>query len=303
MRFVVVGGTGAIGSWVVRRLCQRGHRVIVVHRGRTESQLPADVPHIHGDVSRLPETPDLVCDTAIHMYALCLKDSVEFVGAFSQRAGRLLVVSSGDVYRAYGVLHRKETVAIDPSPIAEDAGLRSVLHLYPEVPEYDKIPVERTVMAAADGNCVLRLPAVYGPGDSHHRAGVWLKQMSAAEPFQIGENYARWRWTHGYIEDVAEAIARAAVDHRSAGRIYNVGELVTPTMFERIERLGRAFGWRGQMVVVPEQESPLDYRQHLVMDSSRIRKELGFVEVTPEEEALRRTIAWEVDAGYVSRPS
>ena len=57
------------------------------------------------------------------------------------------------------------------------------------------------------------------------------------------------------------------------------------------------------MVVVPEQESPLDYRQHLVMDSSRIRKELGFVEVTPEEEALRRTIAWEVDAGYVSRPS
>jgi nucleoside-diphosphate-sugar epimerase len=74
-------------------------------------------------------------------------------------------------------------------------------------------------------------------------------------------------------------------------------------MFERIERLGRAFRWCGKMVVTADEESALEYRQHMVMDSSRIRNELGFAEAVPEEEALRRAIAWETDSGYVSRPS
>jgi nucleoside-diphosphate-sugar epimerase len=202
------------------------------------------------------------------------------------------------------VIHRKEPAAIDLSPVLEDAPLRTLLHLYAEFPEYDKIPVERAVMRAGDGNCVLRLPAVYGPGDSHHRAGAWLKQMTATgEPFRIGETFANWRWTHGFVEDAAEAIALAAVDHRSADRIFNVGEAATPTMLERMERLGGVFGWRGKIVVMPDDEMPLDYRQHLVMDSSRIRNELQFTEVVTEKEAWHRTIAWEVESGYVSRPS
>jgi hypothetical protein len=33
--------------------------------------------------------------------------------------------------------------------------------------------------------------------------------------------------------------------------------------------------------------------QHVVTDSSRIRRELGYQETVPRTEALRRTIAWE----------
>jgi nucleoside-diphosphate-sugar epimerase len=245
---------------------------------------------------------DLACDAAIHMYVMNGPEAEAFVDAFGQRADRLLVISSGDVYRAYGVLHRKEHAAVDPDPLTEEAPLRSVLHLYAEFPEYDKIPVEREVMQAGGSNCVLRLPAVYGPNDSHHRAGAWLKQMNSDQPFTLGESFANWRWTHGYIEDVAEAIALAAMDARSAGRIYNVGEAVTPTMFERIEGLGRAFGWRGKIAVTSDEASPLDYRQPMVMDSSRIRNELGFGELATAEDALQRTIAWEVESGYAQRP-
>jgi len=54
-------------------------------------------------------------------------------------------------------------------------------------------------------------------------AGDWLKQIASAhERLCIGESFAQWRWTHGYIEDIAEAIATAAIYERSAGRIYNV---------------------------------------------------------------------------------
>src|SRR5215468_10967623 len=38
----------------------------------------------------------------------------------------------------------------------------------------------------------------------------------------------------------------------------------------------------------------LDYRQHLLTDSCRIRRELGYVEPVPLPEALSRTIVWEL---------
>jgi nucleoside-diphosphate-sugar epimerase len=267
MRFVVIGGTGGIGWWVARQLFEAGHTVTALGRGWLESELPA-------------------CDAAVHMHAMSGKDAESFVDALGRRADRLLVASSGDVYRAYGVLQRKEAAPIDSSPLTEDSPLRTVLQLYPEMPDYDKLPVERIVMQAGKRNCVLRLPAVYGPRDSHHRAAGWLKADG-----QIGETYARWRWTHGYMENVAAAIALAAMDHRSAGRIYNVGEATTPTMLERLQQIGHS-----QITLAPDEKSALDYRQDLVMDSRRIRDELDYTEIVSEEEGLQRTICWEVEA-------
>jgi len=43
MRILVLGGTGFIGPWVVRRLHEWGHEVTVCHRGKTEADLP---PHL-----------------------------------------------------------------------------------------------------------------------------------------------------------------------------------------------------------------------------------------------------------------
>ena len=43
----------------------------------------------------------------------------------------------------------------------------------------------------------------------------------------------------------------------------------------------------------PHLRSPYEPRQDLVMETSRLREELGFVELHSPEEGLRRTIAWE----------
>ena len=110
---------------------------------------------------------------------------------------------------------------------------------------------------------------------------------------------SRWRWTRGYVEDVAEAIALAAVDTRSAGRVFNVGEPETASMAEWVRRIGDAAGWQGRIEPVPNERLPellqtdFDTRQDLVVDTSRIRRELGFQERVPPVEALRRTIEWE----------
>jgi nucleoside-diphosphate-sugar epimerase len=89
------------------------------------------------------------------------------------------------------------------------------------------------------------------------------------------------------------------VDDRAAGRIYNVGETPTPTVAERVRRVGELAGWSGRVVVVRSDRlpqhlrAPYQPRQDLVMDSSRIRDELGWVEACSMDEGIRRTIEWE----------
>jgi nucleoside-diphosphate-sugar epimerase len=200
------------------------------------------------------------------------------------------------------VLHGTEAGGLDPVPITEDSRLRTTLYPYREsMPDYEKILVERTVMSARDlPACVLRLPVVYGPGDRNHRFRRWVKSMDDDSPeIVLGARMAGWRWTHGYVENVADAIALAAVDLRTAGRVYNIGEATIPTMHERLSRLADMIGWKGRIEVLPDDELPAEsriafnFRQDMAVSTGRFRAETSFIDPINEEESLSRTIAWE----------
>jgi uncharacterized protein YbjT (DUF2867 family) len=84
---------------------------------------------------------------------------------------------------------------------------------------------------------------------------------------RIQDGWTRWRWTHGFAEDVAGAVALAATNPSSAGRICNVGESHTPTMAERLAEFARVIGWHGHILEVPASElgetdrMPYDFAQ------------------------------------------
>jgi nucleoside-diphosphate-sugar epimerase len=267
------------------------------------SDLPESVPHIHADIATLPHDHDIRADAVIHVYALTQEDAETAVRLFRGRTGKLVVLSSGDVYRAYGVLQGTEAGGLDPVPITEDSRLRTTLYPYREsMPDYEKILVERTIMSAQDlPACVLRLPVVYGPGDRQHRFQGWVKSMDEDRPeILLGARMAGWRWTHGYVENVADAIALAAVDSRTAGRVYNIGEATVPTIHERLRRLADMIGWTGRIQVLPDDELPahsriaLNFRQDMNVATGRFRAETSFVDPVGEEEGLRRTVGWEL---------
>ena len=94
-------------------------------------------------------------------------------------------------------------------------------------------------------------------------------------------------------------MALAVTDPRATGRIYNVAEQETPPRVERIRQIGQVAGWDGEVKVVPNDRLPaylqhaMDTDQHWVVDTTRIRQELGYAEVVPLAEGLRRTIDWE----------
>jgi nucleoside-diphosphate-sugar epimerase len=169
------------------------------------------------------------------------------------------------------------------------------------LPDYEKILVERVVTGQPHlPGTVLRLPMVYGPGDYRHRMYPCLKRMLDGRRFIVlEEGLAQWRWTRGYVEDVAAAIVLAAEDDRAAGQIYNVGEPESLSMRGWILRIAEEVGWEGGIVTAPAAQLPpslildIETRQHIDLDTTKIRNQLGYAEQVTPAEAICRTVAWE----------
>ena len=313
MRILVVGGTGFIGPHVIKQLAAAGHEVTVFHRGQHELELPSRVRHVHSPSAAFPiiEFPlELMAwrpEIVLHMVAMGERDAEAAARAFRGVARRLVVCSSGDVYAAYGVLLGTESERQQLALLSEDAPLRKNLYPYRKLTKnsdgwiyhYEKLLVEQIVMHDPElQGTVLRLPAVYGPGDKRHGFFPYLKRMEDGRlAILLDQDHARWRWTHGYVENVASAIARAVVDDRAAGRVYNVGEQVTPSTEERLQTLATIAGWRGRILKLPRQRMPqhlqdgYTYSCDLAYDTSLIRGELGYREDISVEEGMRRTVA------------
>ena len=288
LRILVIGGTRYIGPRVVRRLAAAGHTVTVFHRGQHAAAFPDGVETVTDPNAAIPITsypkklfhfePQIV----LHMIAMGERDGAAARNAFASIASRIVMLSSGDVYRAYGCFSKVETGPIEPTPLTEQSKLRSIMYPYraSSTPGdsleyfYDKILAEREVSSDPRlAATILRLPKVYGPGDNADLATVYGFR-----------NHPNWRWTHGFVENVAAAIALAVVDERAKGRIYNLGEASTPSVSERLNFLP------------PRPDAPIfdkdaNFDQDVAYDTRLIRYELGYEEPIPERQAMISTVS------------
>lgn len=303
MRILVLGGTRFVGPFVVRQLARHGHDLTIFHRGETELDLPSSVHHVHGDFNSFTDYADslraLSPEVVLDMVPFREEDA-ERVKAFKDVARRVVVISSQDVYRAFGRLWRTEAGPPDPVPLTEDSPLREKLSTAGL--DYNKTAIERAVSGDADlPATILRLPATHGPGDYQHRLFKYIKRMDDNRPaILLDENYSNWQWSRGYVGDVAHAIALAVTDDHAAGRTYNVAYEKALTEAEWVRQIARVISWKGKVIPLPSEQLPQDLRsddfdfsQQYAVDSSRIRRELGYAEVVPFDEALQRAIEWE----------
>src|SRR2546422_11338803 len=283
---------------------------------------------IIGDRRRLFESASqlraLAPDVVVDLILSSGRQARDLMHVFRGAAARVVALSSCDVYRACGGLHGSEPGPLEPLPLTESSSLRTTLQTYPPDrvrmlqqvfgwldDEYDKIPVEREILgddqgAGASGvshalpGTVLRLPMVYGPGDPLHRFRPLVKRMDDRRPaILFEEKMAAWRSPRGYVENVAAAIALAATSDRAAGRIYNVGEAESFSELEWALQIAAAAGWDGNFITPPADRTPAHLRspgnldQHWVVDTTRIRQELGYREPIARADAIRRTVEWE----------
>jgi nucleoside-diphosphate-sugar epimerase len=303
----IIGGTRFIGHAAAAELVDRGHAVTVLHRGRhaLEVEGVADVLVDRRDPSALAlalarVAPDAVVDT----YAMTRADAQVTALAASIVKVPLVVLSSQDVYAAWGRLLGHPAPALSSLAVDETAPL-TVPYPYRGVadheggPGYDKKDVEGVLEEAARERGIavtmLRLAAIYGRRDPKRRFAGIVAAFDGGARELVTANQASFRCTHAHVEDAAHAVVLACEQPAAGYRVFNVGEATTPSMRERVESiaaaLGIAFTWR-------EGESgycdPLlgRFAGDFVLDDARIRRELGFRETTTEAARVADVIEW-----------
>jgi nucleoside-diphosphate-sugar epimerase len=317
-RVLVNGGTVFVGPSVVRELATNGHEVAVFHRGEHEIDLPASVRHIHGDRAEIAEHRAAFDafgpDTVVDMRSMTEHDARAVVDAVRGIADRIVAVSSMDVYRAYGRLQGTEPGPPLQPPFDEDSPLREKLYPYRDhtpaaigqrpgwLGEYDKILVERTVLGDdAIAGTVLRFPMVHGERDEQRRFyPLWKRMVDGRSAVLMSTGSAAHRASRTHVDNAAHAVALAATDDRARGRVYNVGDDEAMPWIDWARLVASHLRWKGELVVAPSAQMPTRLRDgrpdvwdhHLVNDSTRIRRELGYRETVGREEGLARALAW-----------
>jgi len=307
---LVTGGLGFIGSHVVRRLVELGALVAAVDalvpecggnpinvadlRGRISVTL-ADVrdPGVlralvpgrhyvfslagqvsHGDSMEAPRVDlDHNCEAPLCVLEACRRLAPE---------AKLAYASTRQVYgrpRYLPVDEEHPCEPVDVNGIHKWAAER--YHLL-----YDRVHGLRSV--------VLRLTNTYGPGQlvKHARQGVmgwFLRRVVEREPLEVMGDGQQLRDLN-YVDDVVDAMLRAAAMPRAWGRVYNLGASPPVSLRELAALMVEIRGagtWR--CVPFPEERRRIDVGS-VHVSYERARAELGWEPRVPLREGLARTI-------------
>jgi nucleoside-diphosphate-sugar epimerase len=301
MKALVIGGTGPTGPFIVDGLLARDYQVTIYHRGTHEIEFSGHVEHIHGDpFSRDDLQRDLTAprfDIVVSNYGRLRYIAQVLAG----RTPRFIGITSPGGYLGFrDDVHNPDGLAV---PISEDATLiedRNIDNFGFLIAD-----TERQLMAAHQRGdfqvTILRYPRVYGPRQLIPDMWPIVKRALDRRPHIVVPGDGLRIRALGFAENMAHTVLLAVDKPQSAGQIYNVGDERYLTLKERVSLIAKFIGHRWKVV---EAQHPwaeaIAYSYagptyHTMLDTSKIRAELGYRDVVPAEEGLRRTVAWLVE--------
>ena len=313
MRTLVIGGGGPIGQAVVRAFITRGGDTLWTSR-QAHAPDGAEEGHVQVDRNRPLDIARVVrdhqIDTVVDMVAYAEASTQPLLATLQGALHRYVLVSSCDVYRNYGRLHRLENGDPDPGLLTETAPLRTRRFPYrgqdPRaadaadrwMDDYDKIPIEAAVRRMACDWTILRLPMVYGPRDRQRRFRWAIGPMlSKAPTLQAPPAWLDWTTTYGFIDNVAAAVAHAAAATRAANAAFNVADEPAMRHHDWVRRFRSATGWIGTVdttgidTPLSRALSGLDLSVPLDVSAERLFTDLAFTAPIAPDVAAGLTVA------------
>ncbi|HQM48316.1 MAG TPA: NAD-dependent epimerase/dehydratase family protein [Candidatus Hydrogenedentes bacterium] len=307
MNILIVGGTRFLGAAIARELAAGGHRVSLLHRGKTAGNVPADAQHILGDARDrafvesilTPGRFDTVVDTILGS-----ADLEWYLPLLHRTVGQLVHCGSTGVYAPMATVPVRES---DPTPCAPELGGFG-----------QKLAQDQALLAfhARVGFrvCSLRVSNVFGAGD------VPLDIWGARNPryFQrLANGQEIWIPKDGtalvqpvHVQDLARGF-RAALEapERAAGQIFNLSSQRAVTLTHYAELAAQLLGSQSifryatiEEILATGKANEAGLRficEHMCIDITKAGRVLHYEPQVSVREGLRDSLAWMIEAGLL----
>lgn len=211
-RVAVIGASGFIGRYVVKRLAARGAIIAAIVRNVERAKFLQPM----GDVGQIARFGANILDDARLAAAIAGADAVVNLAGILHESGkqRFAAIHAtapgrlGTLAKAAGVRHLVHMSAIGADAESSSAYART------------KAEGERAVRASFPDAVILRPSVVFGPEDDFFNRFAALAQFSPVLPLIGG---GKTRFQPVYVEDVADAVMAALDAAGVAGRTYELG--------------------------------------------------------------------------------
>ncbi len=224
----VFGGSGFVGTQIVRLLAAKGHRVRVAVRR----------PDLAGHVRPLGTVGQVVPIQA----NIRNQASIERAVAGADIVINLVGIGAGKGAQTFTAVHVDGARAI--AQAAKAAGAGALVHMSAlgvdkaaEISQYaaSKLEGEAAVFAAFPEAVVMRPSILFGQGDGFFNLMAGLARLFPVLPLIGGDT----RFQPAYVGDVAEAFVLAAEGKLKTGKVYELGGPQVETYRQLMERVQR----------------------------------------------------------------
>ena len=310
---LITGATGFVGSILIKRLLKENVRL-------TAAVLPGeDAGHLPEAVARITVEP--LSDSSDYTTALQDVDTVIHLAA---RVHIMQETATDPLHEFRKVnLHGTERMALQ----AAHAGVKRFVFMstigvngdnsgdkpytgddYPHphnpysVSKYEaELALQQISMETGMELVIIRAPLVYGPGNPGNFLTL-LRIVSKKFPLPLASISNKRSLI--YVGNLVDALATCAVNPSAAGKTYLVSDGEDVSTPELIRRTATALGVPTRLLPVPvslmtfagkltgKSGAVNRLTGSLTVDSSKIRRELGWVPPFTMEEGLRETAKW-----------